>query len=106
MREYSYESVYHDSELIERARSLFHILSNETRLRILLLLCEQNMNVTELETEIGQSQSSISHHLSLLRNNMLVTAKKSGREQYYSVTDNHVELILNISITHVMEELK
>lgn len=106
MNESLYELIHKDNKVMDRALSLFHILSSGTRLKILLLLCMKEMNVKELEHHIEQSQSAVSHQLSLLRKEKLVTANKIGREQYYRVADNHVELILNMAITHVREELK
>lgn len=101
-----YNIIHKDKDVMNRTLLLFYILSNKTRLKILLLLCIQEMNVKELENELDQSQSAISHQLSLLRQENLVIAEKVGREQYYRVTDNHIELILNIAINHIIEEHK
>ena len=44
-------------EKLEKILTLFHLLRNENRFKILLLLMEKEMNVSELQEEIGGTQS-------------------------------------------------
>ena len=88
---------------LDRSLNLFHILRNKTRFKILLLLTEQERNVTETREEIQQSQSAISHQLSLLKEVNIVRSRRIGRKQYYSINDSHVEQIIDLSINHVIE---
>ena len=100
-----FEIINKDEDVKKRTLKLFQVLSNETRFKILLLLCKEEMNVTDFERVIGQSQTAISHQLSLLRSIKLVKSKRIGREMYYSLSDKHVDLIIDLAINHVTEEL-
>jgi DNA-binding transcriptional ArsR family regulator len=68
------------------ARSLagvFRLLGDPTRLRILMLLDEGEMNVGELCRRLRLPQPTVSHHLARLRRGGLLRARRSGKEVYY-----------------------
>jgi ArsR family transcriptional regulator, arsenate/arsenite/antimonite-responsive transcriptional repressor len=65
--------------------SIFKALSDQTRVKILLLLHGKEMCVTEICSHFNMKQPSISHHLSILKNNGLVSDRKDGKEIYYSL---------------------
>lgn len=71
----------------ERTDTLFKILADPTRRRILDLLAEQGpLNVTELSAEFPDLVASgISKHLMGLRSAGLVHANREGRQQVYSL---------------------
>ena len=50
------------------------------------------------------THSAISHQLATLKMANLVKARKSGKEVYYSLSDEHVEMIIKMGKEHVMEE--
>lgn len=60
------------------------IISDETRLKILLMVLKREMCVCEIIEELGLSQSLISHHLRLLRKNDLVRDERDGKWIFYS----------------------
>ena len=82
---------------------VFKLLSDETRLRILMyLMREKELHVTALCDKLGQSQPAVSHHLALLRVAGLIEARRDGKHNYYSVRATHFhrimeELFQNIS---------
>jgi ArsR family transcriptional regulator len=82
---------------------VFKLLSDETRLRILLYLArEGELHVTALCDKLGQSQPAVSHHLALLRVAGLIEARRDGKHNFYSVRTGHFhrfleELFNNIS---------
>ncbi|HOT02747.1 MAG TPA: metalloregulator ArsR/SmtB family transcription factor [Methanolinea sp.] len=65
--------------------ALFKALSDETRLRIYLLL-KRELCVCQIQVALGMSQTKISRHLTVLRNAGLVTARREGLWMYYSRT--------------------
>lgn len=71
---------------MDQLTDFFKILSDETRLRILVLLFHQEYCVCELCGILGESQPKVSKHLTKLRDLGLV--KDIRREQfiYYSLT--------------------
>ena len=77
---------------------IFKLLSDETRLRVLLYLArEKELHVTALCDKLGQSQPAVSHHLALLRVAGLIEARRDGKHNFYSVRRLHFH--------RVMEEL-
>ncbi len=63
----------------------FRALGDPTRLRILRLLAEAPLNVTELVSLVGVAQPSVSHHLSRLRRLGLVREERQAGFTYYSL---------------------
>lgn len=92
-----------DQKLIEKVQQTFRVLSNETRLKIIICLIEKELNVSELEAQIGLSQTAISHQLATLRDSNLVIANKVGRMKYYRLADEHVERLIQMSLDHSKE---
>lgn len=77
---------------------VFKLLSDETRLRILLYLAQnRELHVTDLCNRLGQSQPAVSHHLALLRVSGLIEARREGKHNFYSVrTDHFGELLTHL----------
>ena len=67
---------------------LFDMLSDPTRLHIVLLLARGERNVTSLCEEIGQRQPLVSHHLGLLRMSRVIMGKRNGKQIIYSLQPN------------------
>ncbi len=64
----------------------FNVLSDDTRLRCLMLLCaHQELCVCELEFALNLSQSKISRHLLLLKLNGLIQKRRCGQWMLYSM---------------------
>lgn len=71
-----------EKELVQ----VFKLLSDETRLRVLMYLArEGELHVTALCDKLGQSQPAVSHHLALLRVAGLIEARRDGKHNFYSV---------------------
>lgn len=62
------------------------LLSDPTRIRILLLLSREPLNVAELQEILGMGQSRISTQLSQLRQEELVTSARSGKNNVYAIS--------------------
>ena len=74
---------------------IFKLLSDETRLRVLLYLArEGELHVTALCDKLGQSQPAVSHHLALLRVAGLIEARRDGKHNFYSVRSKHFHRIM------------
>ncbi len=68
-------------------------LSDPTRLRLLLLLIEEEVTVAELQEILGMGQSRISASLSLLKREGLTAARRVGKNIFYSSRPEMVEAI-------------
>ena len=61
------------------------LLADDTRLRLLLLLRQEELSVAELQEILGMGQSRISSHLAQLRTGLLVSDRRAGKNIYYAV---------------------
>jgi DNA-binding transcriptional ArsR family regulator len=78
---------------IRRVAELLKQVSDPTRLQVLMLLSEKERNVTELCADLGtQSQPAVSHHLALLRHGRLIEPRRSGKHNFYALTEAGREL--------------
>ncbi len=77
------------------AASLFHSLSDPTRLAILRHLSLGEHRVVELTRHLGLAQSTVSKHLACLRDCSLVESRPMGRASMFSLTtrDELLELL-------------
>jgi DNA-binding transcriptional ArsR family regulator len=78
---------------IRRVADLLKQVSDPTRLQVLLLLSDKERNVSELCSDLGtQSQPAVSHHLALLRHGRLIEPRRSGKHNFYGLTEGGREL--------------
>ncbi|WP_344419401.1 metalloregulator ArsR/SmtB family transcription factor [Pseudonocardia ailaonensis] len=68
------------------AVALFRSLGDPTRLAIVSRLAEGEARVVDLTRLLGLAQSTVSGHLSCLRDCRLVDFRTEGRQSYYSLT--------------------
>ena len=64
------------------------LLSDETRMGLVLLLAKGDFNVMSLCEALKLPQPLVSHHLGLLRMNRLVNTKRKGKQVIYSLAEN------------------
>jgi len=67
------------------ASALYRLLGDDVRLRLLRLLSQERLNVTELTGVLGIAQSGVSRHLGLLKEGGLVTEDREAGFTYYSI---------------------
>src|SRR3954447_5650706 len=75
---------------LEPLVGLFRLLSDKTRLNILMLLSKGERNVTSLCEELRLPQPTVSHHLGLLRMSNLIGNRRNGKQVFYGL-NGHVE---------------
>jgi ArsR family transcriptional regulator len=68
---------------MRQASALYRLLGDDARLRLLRVLSEQRLNVTELTGVLGLAQSGVSRHLGLLKEAGLVAEERDGGFSYY-----------------------
>ncbi len=64
--------------------SFLKLLTDENRLRILLLLCQKELSVCQLMVILDISQPLISRNLSILTRSSILVSRKSGKHIFYS----------------------
>jgi ArsR family transcriptional regulator, lead/cadmium/zinc/bismuth-responsive transcriptional repressor len=80
---------------------LFSALSDASRVRIISLLMDGEMSVRALADMLSMTESAVSHQLRGLRQMHLVRARKSGRQVFYSLDDDHVSRLFTLGLDHV-----
>ena len=92
-----------EDELYDLAE-LFKVFGDSTRIRILFHLFEtESVNVGELASELSMTVSAISHQLKILKQWKLVRSRRSGKQIYYSLADEHIHLIIETALEHIEE---
>jgi len=73
-----------------KAINFLKIVSDENRLKILLTLKGQTMNVTEIHKKLKLPQNLTSHHISKLKNVGLLNEKRKGTFRNYSINGKKI----------------
>ncbi|BAZ25002.1 transcriptional regulator, smtB homolog [Kalymmatonema gypsitolerans NIES-4073] len=91
------------SEKAQRMAEFFSFLGDANRLRILSLLAEQELCVSDLAAALNMSESAVSHQLRNLRAMRLVSYRKQGRNVFYRLHDSHVLHLYQAVAEHLDE---
>ena len=90
-----------DNDFINDISLFFKILGDNTRVKILFALDNNEMCVCDIANVLNMTKSSISHQLSFLKQNNIVKCNKVGKEVYYSLDDEHVKEVFEVAISHI-----
>jgi DNA-binding transcriptional ArsR family regulator len=82
----------------KRVARVLKTLGNPQRLLIITLLFDGEKNVTELNKNLKISQPALSQHLSKLRMEGLLGARRDQRQIYYYIGNPTVKQLLEISL--------
>ena len=91
-------------DLVVELAETFRLMSDPTRLKIILACLDAPAAVGEMAERLGISASLVSHHLRLLRAARLLQADRRGRQVFYVVGDEHIRSMLTDMVDHVSEE--
>src|SRR5947209_4213295 len=75
-----------------KASVLLKHVSDPTRLQVILILAEGERHVGALCAQLSQSQPAVSHHLALLRHGGIISPRRAGKNNFYSLTEIGAEL--------------
>lgn len=96
------ESISHQNTMA--VSQIFKALSDDTRVKIAYALSEEDeLCVCDVANIVGCTTATASHHLRLLRNLGLAKYRKEGKLVFYSLDDDHVRQLIQITFTHQME---
>jgi ArsR family transcriptional regulator, lead/cadmium/zinc/bismuth-responsive transcriptional repressor len=88
---------------LERAAQILRAMGDAARLRLLDLLKQRELCVTEIVAAVGEKFTTVSQRLKLLRGEGLIVRRRAGNHIYYALADRHVvDLILN-ALAHARE---
>jgi len=89
------------SAQVDAAVEAFKLLAEGTRLRLLLVLADgSERDVTNLGEAVGVSHPLASQHLARLRRGGAVTARRDGRQVFYSLSGGHMRRLLTEALFH------
>lgn len=78
-----------DSQYVDVAAEVFSLLSDPTRIRIVLALRDEELSVNHLADIVDKSPTAVSQHLSKLRWGRMVSTRQEGNRVFYRLTDEH-----------------
>ncbi len=82
---------------------LFKVFGDTTRIKIISALLESELCVCDIAELLNMSQSAISHQLRVLRQARLVKPRKEGKVVFYALDDEHVKMIFDQGLEHILE---
>ncbi|MCI0708039.1 MAG: metalloregulator ArsR/SmtB family transcription factor [Ignavibacteriae bacterium] len=92
-----------NNERVVSLSETFKVLSDPTRLKIVLALAKEELCVFDIAKLLEVTESAISHQLRLLKTLRLVKYRKDGKMVFYSLDDEHIEDLIRIASRHVAE---
>lgn len=92
-----------DAERGDKVAEVFSQLCDGTRLRILWLLCHSEECVNNIAKAVNMSPPAVSHHLKILRQANIITAKRIGKEMHYRLADNPEAKLVHKMIDDIFE---
>lgn len=93
----------HTLDNISELALFFKVFADETRLKILDSLLKGDKCVGDIADDVLMSSSCVSHQLKYLRTLNLVKCEKLGQNVVYSISDEHIRIILEYGIEHIKE---
>jgi DNA-binding transcriptional ArsR family regulator len=76
-----------------RVATRLKMISDGTRVGVLLALVDGEKHVTTLMGQLGMSQPALSHHLTLLSASGVVVPRRQGQFNFYALSDTGRELL-------------
>jgi len=89
-----------DDLLIELS-NIYKAIGEVSRLKIIHALMQSDLCVYHISEITGQKQSLTSHQLSILKSNKIIKSKREGQMIIYSIADEHIKSIINMSLEHL-----
>ena len=85
------------TENIQQASAAMQAMAHPLRLKILCLVGNQELSVLEIVDAVGTSQSNISQHLAVLRDNSILVARKEANKVFYRIEDPRILRMISLT---------
>jgi DNA-binding transcriptional ArsR family regulator len=95
------EKELHQEHEFDDLVSLFKILNDKSRLKILEAIKDERLCVCDLAHLLGVSKSAISHQMKFLKAFDLVEFHKEGKMVYYHLKDQNIRFIIDHGYKHM-----
>lgn len=90
-----------EPDTVDGIAAIFKALSDPSRLKIVFSLLEREHCVCDIAVICSQSESAVSHQLRILRALKIVKNRREGKIVYYSLDDDHVKSLIQMSLDHI-----
>ncbi len=90
-------------EVVTDLAETFKALSSQTRLKLIHVLSNEELCVSDLAALLKTTESAVSHQLRLLHGMRLVRYRKEGKQVYYRLDDQHVHQLFQAALEHQHE---
>ncbi|MFO7946176.1 MAG: metalloregulator ArsR/SmtB family transcription factor [Armatimonadota bacterium] len=87
----------HAREIDSQLADAFKALGHPVRLALLRHMLAEEPCVGELQEAVGQSQSSVSQHLGILRDRGIIVPQRDGNRTCYRVADDRLAELLSMA---------
>jgi DNA-binding transcriptional ArsR family regulator len=92
-----------DQATIISLAETFKVLSDQTRLKIVIVLSKQELCVLDIAAVLSVTESAVSHQMRMLKILRLVKQRKDGKMVFYSLDDEHIEDLIQVALRHTAE---
>lgn len=89
----------------QSASLLLKSLANAHRLKILCALSEGPLSVGELNIRVALSQSALSQHLAVLREQRLVSTRRKSQTIYYAIEPGPAQAVMEVLYQHFCRQV-
>lgn len=83
---------------VDIAAEIFRMLSDPTRIRIILALREGEMSVSHIADIVEKTPTVVSQHLAKMRLTRVVQPRRHGTTMFYSLTDEHARRLVEEAV--------
>ncbi|MDR1387337.1 MAG: metalloregulator ArsR/SmtB family transcription factor [Propionibacteriaceae bacterium] len=96
-----------DDDHIALAAEVFSLLSDPTRIRLILALGSGERSVGQLAQQVGKKPTAVSQHLAKLRWAKIVRTRPEASHVFYSLVDEHAAALVRHGVQqaeHVLDD--
>ena len=96
--EYNLKQFMPDNNRLKNMSGFFYAFSDNTRLKIIILLSIKPLCVSEITNILSVNQTTISHQLKVLKAYNIVECDRVGKNIIYYIKNSSIENVLNASV--------
>jgi len=93
-----------DETILKRMAEIYKSMNDPTRLKIINALLLAEMCTCDIAVLMNMSQPAVSYHLKALRQSSLIKYRREGKIVYYSLNDEHIDVLFRNGLQHAMEK--
>ncbi len=96
--EYSLKRYMPNKTSLNNMSTFFYAFSDDTRLKIIILLTIKPLCVSEITSVLEINQTTISHQLKILKSIDIVDCDRFGKNVIYYIKNSNIENVLNATV--------